>query len=68
MTNKIDHEKILSTVIKYIHGEINLNDAENYLDYLGFEKESVTKVLTSTERSNIVSINQKKEGKHEKNN
>ena len=60
--------KILSTVIKYIHGEINLNDAENYLDYLGFEKESVTKVLTSTERSNIVSINQKKEGKHEKNN
>ena len=67
MTNKIDHEKILSTVIKYIHGEINLNDAENYLDYLGFEKESVTKVLTRPTFKHSLNKS-KKEGKHEKNN
>lgn len=68
MTSKIDHEEFISTVIKYMRGEINLSEAETYLDYLGFEKESVTKVLKNTERSNIISINQKSKEKNENNN
>ena len=65
MTSKIDHEEFLSTVIKYMRGEINLNDAETYLDYLGFEKDSITKVLKNTVRSNVISITQKSKEKNE---
>ena len=67
MTNKIEPEEFLLTVIKYIHGEINLNQAKSFLDHFGFEKESVAKVLLKTERSNIIPINKKKE-RNEKNN
>ena len=33
MTNKIEPEEFLLTVIKYIHGEINLNQAKSFLDH-----------------------------------
>jgi len=58
MSNEIDHQECLSTIIKYMRGEINLHDAEIYLDKFGFDRASVNEVLNETERSNIVSIKQ----------
>ena len=51
----------LQIVVDFIRGNINLEEAKNKLYDLGFDKESVEKVLMDTSRDNLVPLNKDKD-------
>ena len=51
----------LRIVVDFIRGNINLEEAKNKLYDLGFDKESVEKVLMDTSRDNLVPLNKDKD-------
>jgi len=59
--NKFDTylEVSLDSVISYIRGEVNLEEAVKKLEQLGHDKKSATKVLRNTDRNNIFSFQTK---------
>ena len=59
--NKFDTylEVSLDSVISYIRGEVNLEEAVKKLEQLGHDKKSAIKVLRNTDRDNIFSFQTK---------
>jgi|TARA_E500000318_G_scaffold40752_1_gene39007 hypothetical protein len=59
--NKFDTylEVSLDSVISYIRGEVNLEEAVKKLEQLGHDKKSAIKVLRNTDRNNIFSFQTK---------
>ena len=59
--NKCDTylEVSLDSVISYIRGEVNLEEAVKKLEQLGHDKKSAIKVLRNTDRNNIFSFQTK---------
>ena len=49
----------LDSVISYIRGELNLEEAVERLEQLGHKKKSAMKVLQNTDRNNIFSFETK---------
>jgi|TARA_R100001443_G_scaffold115751_1_gene134263 hypothetical protein len=49
----------LDSVISYIRGELNLEEAVERLEQLGHKKKSAMKVLKNTDRNNIFSFETK---------
>ena len=63
--NLLDKENLdatasLQIVVDFIRGNINLDEAKHKLYTLGFDEESVEKILMETPRDNIVSIKKTK--------
>ena len=52
-------EVSLDSVISYIRGEVNLEEAVKKLEQLGHDKKSAIKVLRNTDRNNIFSFQTK---------
>jgi hypothetical protein len=59
--DNIDATACLQIVVKFIRGNLNLEEAKNKLYDLGFDKESAEKVLMDTPRDNIMSLNKTKD-------
>ena len=51
-----DADKMLLTVMKYIKGELNQNDASKELQGFGFSKKNISTVLNKTTRNNLIDI------------
>ena len=56
-----DPHASLELVVKFIRGNINLEDAKDKLCDLGFNKENVGKVLKDTPRDNLISFKKNKD-------
>ena len=54
---------MLLTVMKYIKGELNQNEASKELQSFGFSKKNISIVLNKTPRNNVVEF---KKYKHER--
>ena len=52
-------EVSLDSVISYIRGEVNLEEAVKRLEQLGHDKKSAIKVLRNTDRNNVFSFQTK---------
>ena len=67
MKNTNDHQKdaeeMLLTVMKYIKGELNQNEASKELQSFGFSEKNISIVLNKTPRNNVVEF---KKYKHER--
>jgi len=57
--HKIIYDKIFLTVLKYITGEINLQNAIKNLKQYGFSDKNINDVLKTTQRNNILQIRKK---------
>ncbi len=59
--HNLDATASLQIVVEFIRGNLNLEEAKNKLNDLGFDNESAEKVLMDTPRDNIVSLNNNKD-------
>lgn len=60
MKGELDAASCLNIVIKYVRGELNLNEALLKLDYYGLEKKLVKNILIDTERDNVIRFEEEK--------
>ena len=51
---KNDADRMLSTFLKYIKGELNQKEASKELHCFGFSKKNISTVLNKTERRNVI--------------
>ena len=52
----MDASKALEIIVKYIRGDINLENTAKNLEIIGLDKKSILKILRDTPRDNIIKL------------